>query len=1339
MLGYIVKSVELRTRAVMFRLYNALVRAHLAEQKAAVEKKFLEDRRMRPPDFIIPLRSHTVWERMEVKLSCTVQGYPKPEVKWYKNGVPLEAPFPQPWKYNLQRKFGLHTLEIRRCTTQDSGEYKVVLTSPLGQSSSYATVLVNVSSAVFNMFRQNTFFLYLYRAPALVKEADFQTTFPPSFAKEGESLSLCCLFSSTLLPYQQGVIWLKDGLPVTESKGVEILNTSLSSTLSVNKVYKEHEGVYTVRLPSMTGAKEHSAYVYVKDASAAVPGAPGAPLDVRCSDVQKDYVFVTWKPPSADGSSAVLGYYVDRCDIGTGEWVQCNETPQRLCHYPVQGLQENRIYQFRVRAVNRSGVGRPSKSSAAVTTCDPAKASRVMVVKVDTGKEIIITKDQLEGEVRVPLPPTDVCASMVTDSYITLSWTEPDPRGREPLNYYVEKSIAGSNSWQMANLDTSVNSLRFPEFALQKGKSYVFRVRSVNKYGVSDPSEPSEPVSLREKIAPPPPPHGVLASRDTNTSVVLQWEPPKQAQEVIGYYIYSCEVGTDNWVTVNNKPATGTRFTVHGLTPNKKYVFRVKSVSAAGVSDYSEESTPLTVKAAISLPSPPSGVALLNCGSNDMVIGWRLPANNGGDAVRGYFVDQMDVSEGIWHEVNVKPIAKRIFQVHHLQEGQFYRFRVFAMNIVGTGKPSKPSDPFLCEEWKMPEPGCPYDVVPREVRRNSLVLLWEKPLYCGHSPVTSYLVEMCSGEGADNWEALMEEPTDKTYFKVSGLEAGEIYKFRVSAVNSAGVGQPSLPSEEIRAEAKPGVKDIEIGVDEDGFIFLAFETPEMNDSSQFVWTKNYRDAIDSGRARIESTDNKSKLTFTNPSEQDLGLYTVEISDINDISSSITFTDKDLERLLDLSWQVRNPLIGLKSGWTVEVFERGDVRLSLRVEPLSPAAELKLIFNDKQITSTPNRKVNFDRASGLVEVLIDPFSEADEGSYTAQLRDGRAKNQFTLVLVDEKFRQTLAQSRSNKRDWTRKQGPYFLEFMSWKVTEDCEVVFSCKATNTKKETSLKWSKDGREIPKIDYNPQTGISSLTMPQIMKKDVGMYKAVLSDDRGEDVSVIELLDEEFERLQKDLCRQCALSASPLAVQSTAEGFKLYCSLKYFLDYMKTSWYFKEKRMDSGARTRSGSSSQKVWIEILNPTESDKGKYTLEMFDGRETHKRTLDLSGQAFADAMTEYQRLKQAALAEKNRAKVTKGLPDVVAIMEDKSLCLTCFLAGDPAPEVFWLKNDREIVSGAQYKITVEPGCSSIIINCVSAADSGKYSIFVRNKYGSETVDVTVSVYKHGEMPAEGAVEM
>lgn len=48
----------------------------------------------------------------------------------------------------------------------------------------------------------------------------------------------------------------------------------------------------------------------------------------------------------------------------------------------------------------------------------------------------------------------------------------------------------------------------------------------------------------------------------------------------------------------------------------------------------------------------------------------------------------------------------------------------------------------------------------------------------------------------------------------------------------------------------------------------------------------------------------------------------------------------------------------------------------------------------------HRKINFDKAKGLVEILFDQLSEEDEGSYTAQMRDGRAKNQFTLVFVDQ---------------------------------------------------------------------------------------------------------------------------------------------------------------------------------------------------------------------------------------------------------------------------------------------------------------------------------------------------
>lgn len=48
------------------------------------------------------------------------------------------------------------------------------------------------------------------------------------------------------------------------------------------------------------------------------------------------------------------------------------------------------------------------------------------------------------------------------------------------------------------------------------------------------------------------------------------------------------------------------------------------------------------------------------------------------------------------------------------------------------------------------------------------------------------------------------------------------------------------------------------------------------------------------------------------------------------------------------------MIALKSGWNVEVSDKGDVRLWLQTESLSKDAELCLILNDKEISSTTVR-------------------------------------------------------------------------------------------------------------------------------------------------------------------------------------------------------------------------------------------------------------------------------------------------------------------------------------------------------------------------------------------------
>lgn len=53
------------------------------------------------------------------------------------------------------------------------------------------------------------------------------------------------------------------------------------------------------------------------------------------------------------------------------------------------------------------------------------------------------------------------------------------------------------------------------------------------------------------------------------------------------------------------------------------------------------------------------------------------------------------------------------------------------------------------------------------------------------------------------------------------------------------------------------------------------------------------------------------------------------------------------------------------------------------------------------------KMNFDKNTGVIEMIMDSLTPADEGTFTFQLQDGKATNQSSLVLIgDGTFSQTI---------------------------------------------------------------------------------------------------------------------------------------------------------------------------------------------------------------------------------------------------------------------------------------------------------------------------------------------
>uniref|UniRef100_A0A8C5JH08 Myomesin 2 n=1 Tax=Junco hyemalis TaxID=40217 RepID=A0A8C5JH08_JUNHY len=1288
---------------------------YAVEENMALERHIIEERISRAPEILVRLRSHTIWEKMSVSLCFTVQGFPTPVVQWYKNEE-LISPASDPTKYRIESKYGVHVLHINRADFDDSATYSAVATNVHGQASTNCAVIVR-------RFREEEephpaalmpFHLPLSHDVCFTHiDVQFLEKFGVTFATEGETLTLKCsmLITPELKRLRPRAEWYRDDVLLKDSKWTQLYFGEGQAALSFSHLNKDDEGLYTLRMVSRGGISECSAFLFVRDADALIAGAPGAPMDVKCHDANRDYVIVTWKPPNTTSESPVIGYFVDKCEVGLENWVQCNDAPVKVCKYPVTGLQEGRSYVFRVRAVNSAGISRPSRASEPVAALDPLDLERTQSRLF----KIVISKDDLEGDVQIPSPPTNVHASEISKTYVVLSWDPPVPRGREPLTYFIEKSMVGSGSWQRVNAQVAVKSPRYAVFDLAEGKPYVFRVLSANKNGISDPSEITEPIQPQDTIVLPSAPGQVVATRNTKTSVVVQWDKPKHEEDLYGYYIEYSVVGSNRWEPSNHKPIKYNRFVVHGLETGEQYVFRVKAVNALGLSENSQESEAVTVQAALTCPSYPHGITLLNCDGHSMTLGWKAPRYSGGSPILGYYIDKREANHQNWHEVNSSLITRTIYTVEDLTEDAFYEFKVAAANLVGIGQPSDPSEHFKCKAWTMPEPGPAYDLMICEVRNTSLVLLWKAPVYEGKSPITGYLVDYKEVDTED-WITANEKPTSKRYFKVTDLHEGHTYVFKVRAVNDAGVGKSSEISEPVLVEERPGTKEIYSGVDEEGNIYLAFDCKEATDASHFAWGKSYEEIDDSHKFKIETEGNHSKLYFKNPDKSDLGTYSISVSDTDGISSSFVMDDQEFERLMALSYEIKNPTIPLKSELAYEVLDKGEVRFWIQAESLSPDSTFRFVINDKEVENSDRHKINCDRSNGIIEMVMEKFTIDNEGTYTVQIQDGKAKNQSSLVLIGDAFKGVLAESELQRKEYLRKQGPHFSEFLYWNVTEECEVLLSCKVANIKKETDFKWYKDGsgvdvEELPDL----QKGECHLSIPKLSRKDEGVYKATLSDDRGHDVSSLELSGKVYDDIMLALSGMSGKSASPLKILCTEEGIRLQCFLKYYNEEMKVSWSHRESKISSGEKMKIGGGEDVAWLQISEPTEKDKGNYTFEIFGGKESFKRTLDLSGQ--------------------DRGKVIGGLPDVVTIMDGKTLNLTCTVFGNPDPEVVWFKNDKAFEIDEHYAYSLEQGkYASLTIKGVTSEDSGKYSIHVKNKYGGETVDVTVSVYRHGEKMPE-----
>lgn len=283
-----------------------------------------------------------------------------------------------------------------------------------------------------------------------------------------------------------------------------------------------------------------------------------------------------------------------------------------------------------------------------------------------------------------PIGPIDILE--VTPDSMMIEWRPPKDDGGSPItNYIVEKRESNKETWggvSSSSLATSINITR-----LQKGTEYVVRVRAQNKMGIGAPLE-SKPTVAEHSFMPPSPPGKPQTSDVSEDAVTLSWTMPLSdgGSQITGYIIERRHKG-GKWIRVNKTPCKDMRYRVLGLFEGSEYEFRIFAENIAGYSGPSPISDPCKPCRPITVPSPPVNPKIKDYSKSTADLVWMKPTKDGGSPILGYTVEMKKADTEEWKKLNQDDFIKQCaYNVKGLEEGETYRFRVFASNMIGDGE-----------------------------------------------------------------------------------------------------------------------------------------------------------------------------------------------------------------------------------------------------------------------------------------------------------------------------------------------------------------------------------------------------------------------------------------------------------------------------------------------------------------------------------------------------------------------------------------------------------------------------------------------------------------------------
>ncbi|KAM4566223.1 roundabout homolog 2 isoform 2-T2 [Odontesthes bonariensis] len=638
--------------------------------------------------------NQVVMEEETVDFLCEVHGNPAPTVRWRRE----EGELPR-GRFEIRNG---NNLRLFRVKEQDEGTYTCTSENSVGKTEASAMLQVHVP-------------------PQIVTKPRDQ------IATQGRSIAFQCGTTGNPPP---AIFWQKEGsqmllFPGQPPSQSGRYSVSMSGELTITDVHPEDSGFYVCQAISVAGSVLTKALLEVEGGpSGRIPPiiqqgpanqtlSRGATVQLHCR--------------VAGGTSVKISWEKD------GERLQGN-TPRLT-------LMENGTLQMADMKDTDSGMYTCVVSSAT----GESSWSGMLTVREDGAS----SGSRVSEFIQLPGPPQKPIVTEVTKHTVTLTWQSNPHEGGAAVTSYIIEAFSQSvgSTWQ--TVADHVRQERHTVVGLFPNTVYLFIVRAVNSYGLSDPSPISEPVRTQDGS---PTEQGVdhkQVQRELGeVSVYLQmpevlspnsaritWTVARQSRYIQGYRIFYRTIGS-TWLVQDVEATLDYSCVLVDLHSNTEYEVKIRPYFNELQGHDSLMVLLLTPEEVLSAaPQAVSVVQLSN--SSSISVSWEPPPH--------------DIQSGIIREYKVWCVASDLeqeSQINRTVDGAVlsilltdlltdvrYTVAVAAVTSLGVGAQSQPVSLLLTQ--------------PLEVKRGSNLSVAEQ--------ITSVLCQpaFIAGLGVAAWLVLM--------------------------------------------------------------------------------------------------------------------------------------------------------------------------------------------------------------------------------------------------------------------------------------------------------------------------------------------------------------------------------------------------------------------------------------------------------------------------------------------------------------------------------------------------------------------------------------------------------